>query len=165
MIQGFKIRMVPKARQVRLTPKIRKVLEACCWAPSTARRVVKRARMVLLAAAGRSTRSGERSRLFASVRWSSRRMTTRTEGGLSTLIPSSQASVTLLLGPALMRHLLSSANSRPRRALLTRHLGQPFGGNHPYIPRCRCFFLPPYDCAEHVRSQAGECACRECISP
>jgi transposase len=49
--------MIPKAREVRLTPKMRKVLEARCRAPSTAQRDVKRARIVLLAAEGRSTRS------------------------------------------------------------------------------------------------------------
>ena len=49
--------MLPKAREVRLKPKDRKVLEARCRAPTTAQRDVKRARMVLLAAAGRSTRS------------------------------------------------------------------------------------------------------------
>src|ERR1700730_3316531 len=50
-------RKIPKAREVRLTPKIRKVLEARCRAPSTGQRDVKRARIVLLAAEGRSTRS------------------------------------------------------------------------------------------------------------
>ena len=49
--------MVPEAREVRLKPKIRKVLEARCRAPSTPQRDVKRARIVLLAAEGRSTRS------------------------------------------------------------------------------------------------------------
>ena len=49
--------MVPKAREVRLKPKIRKVLEALCRAPTTAQREVKRARIVLLAAQDRSTRS------------------------------------------------------------------------------------------------------------
>jgi transposase len=49
--------MVPKAREVRVKPKIRKVLEARCRAPSTPQRDVKRARIVLLAAEGRSTRS------------------------------------------------------------------------------------------------------------
>jgi hypothetical protein len=49
--------MIPKAREVRLTPKLRKVLEARCRAPSTPQRDVKRARIVLLAVAGRSTRS------------------------------------------------------------------------------------------------------------
>jgi len=49
--------MIPKAREVRLKPKIRKVLEARCRAPTTAQRDVKRARIVLLAAEGRSTRS------------------------------------------------------------------------------------------------------------
>ena len=35
--------MIPKAREVRLKPKVRKVLEARCRAPSTAQRDVKRA--------------------------------------------------------------------------------------------------------------------------
>src|SRR6187397_3594244 len=49
--------MIPKAREVRLKPKVRKVLEARCRAPTTAQRDVKRARIVLLAAEGSSTRS------------------------------------------------------------------------------------------------------------
>ena len=49
--------MIPKAREVRLTSKVRKVLEARCRAPSTPQGDVKRARIVLLAAEGRSTRS------------------------------------------------------------------------------------------------------------
>src|SRR6516165_8766589 len=49
--------MIPKAREVRLKPKVRKVLEARCRAPTTAQRDVKRARTVLLAAGGHSTRS------------------------------------------------------------------------------------------------------------
>jgi transposase len=49
--------MIPKAREVRLAPKIRKVLEARCRAPSTAQGHAKRAQIVLLAAEGRSTRS------------------------------------------------------------------------------------------------------------
>ncbi len=49
--------MILEAREVRLTAKIRKVLEARCRAPSTPQRDVRRARIVLLAAQGRSTRS------------------------------------------------------------------------------------------------------------
>ena len=45
--------LIPKAREVRLKPKIRKVLEARCRAPTTAQRDVKRACIVLLAAEGR----------------------------------------------------------------------------------------------------------------
>jgi hypothetical protein len=48
--------MIPEAREVRLKPKMRKVLEARCQAPSTPQRDVKRARIALLAAEGRSTR-------------------------------------------------------------------------------------------------------------
>src|SRR3974377_47009 len=49
--------MIPEAREVRLRPKVRKGLEARCRAPSTPQGDVKRARIVLLAAEGRSTRS------------------------------------------------------------------------------------------------------------
>jgi len=49
--------MIPEAREVRLSRKDRKVLEACCRSPVTLQRDLKRARIVLLAADGRSTRS------------------------------------------------------------------------------------------------------------
>src|SRR6202023_2452965 len=49
--------MIPEAREVRLRPKMRKVLEARCRAPTTAQRDAQRARIVLLAAESRSTRS------------------------------------------------------------------------------------------------------------
>src|SRR5271169_7181797 len=49
--------MIPEAREVRLRRKDRKVLEARCRSPVTLQRDLKRARIVLLAAAGRSTRS------------------------------------------------------------------------------------------------------------
>src|ERR1700726_2257128 len=49
--------MIPEAREVHLSRKDRKVLEACCRSAVTLQRDLKRARIVLLAAAGRSTRS------------------------------------------------------------------------------------------------------------
>src|ERR1700722_10588311 len=49
--------MMPEAREVHLSRKDRKVLEACCRSPRTLQRDLKRARIVLLAAAGRSTRA------------------------------------------------------------------------------------------------------------
>src|SRR5229473_5179724 len=49
--------MILEAREVHLSRKDRKVLEACCRSPMTIQRDLKRARIVLLAAAGRSTRS------------------------------------------------------------------------------------------------------------
>src|SRR6202023_1080614 len=49
--------MIPEAREVHLSRKDRKVLEACCRSPVTLQRDLKRARIVLLAAAGRGTRS------------------------------------------------------------------------------------------------------------
>src|SRR5207244_11043367 len=82
--------MIPKAREVRLKPKVRKVLEARCRAPTTAQRDVKRARIVLLAAAGRSTRSiarevGVRPRIVSN--WRRR------------LHPAAAASLSDLFGP------------------------------------------------------------------
>jgi transposase len=49
--------MIPKAAEVRLLPEDRAVLEARVRAPTTEQRDVTRARIVLLAAEGRSTRS------------------------------------------------------------------------------------------------------------
>ena len=49
--------MIPEAAEVRLTPADRAVLEARVRAPTTEQRDVFRARIVLLAAEGRSTRS------------------------------------------------------------------------------------------------------------
>src|SRR5258705_5958709 len=49
--------MIPEAREVHLSRKDSKVLEACCGSPVTLQRDLKGARIVLLAAAGRSTRS------------------------------------------------------------------------------------------------------------
>jgi transposase len=49
--------MIPKAAEVRLSPEDRAVLEARVRAPTTEQRDVFRARIVLLAAEGRSTRS------------------------------------------------------------------------------------------------------------
>jgi len=49
--------MILKAREVRLTPEDRAVLEARCRATTTEQRDVRRARIVLLAAEGATTRS------------------------------------------------------------------------------------------------------------
>ena len=49
--------MIPDAREVRISRKDRETLEARCRSARTLQRDLKRARIVLLAAAGRSTRS------------------------------------------------------------------------------------------------------------
>jgi transposase len=49
--------MIPKATEVRLMPEDRVVLEARVRAPTTEQRDIFRARIILLAAEGRSTRS------------------------------------------------------------------------------------------------------------
>src|SRR6266545_2813778 len=66
--------MIPEAREVHLSRKDRKVLEACCRSPVTLQRDLKRAQIVLLAAAGRSTRSiakevGVQPRIVSKWRW------------------------------------------------------------------------------------------------
>jgi Homeodomain-like domain len=87
--------MIPEAREVRLKPKIRKVLEARCRAPTTAQRDVKRARIVLLAAEGRSTRSiaeevgvqpriGERGAAVAAAGAEQERLLVRRNAGMAT---------------------------------------------------------------------------------
>ena len=48
---------IPEAREVYLSRKDRKVLAGSCRSPVTLQRDLKRARIVLLAATGRSTRS------------------------------------------------------------------------------------------------------------
>jgi transposase len=53
--------MLLKAREVRLTPADRMVLEARCRASTTPQRDVRRARIVLLASDGASTRSISRT--------------------------------------------------------------------------------------------------------
>src|SRR5262249_30516753 len=53
----FNIGMIPKAAEVRLTPEDRAVLEARVRAATSEQRDVTRARIILLAAEGRSTRS------------------------------------------------------------------------------------------------------------
>src|SRR5579871_2408377 len=49
--------MIPEAGEVHLSKKDRQMLEQRCRSPATLQRDLKRARIVLLAAAGRSTRS------------------------------------------------------------------------------------------------------------
>ena len=49
--------MIPKARKVRLKPKERMALEVRCRTPTIPQRDARRARIVLLAAAGHSSRS------------------------------------------------------------------------------------------------------------
>jgi hypothetical protein len=56
--------MIPEAREVHLSKKYRKMLEACCHSPVTLQRDLKRAPIVLLAAAGRSTRSIAKEAIF-----------------------------------------------------------------------------------------------------
>src|SRR5205085_12216315 len=53
--------MIPKAAEVRLSPEDRAVLEARARAPTTEQRDAFRARIILLAAEGRSTRSRART--------------------------------------------------------------------------------------------------------
>jgi transposase len=79
--------MIPEAREVRLKPKIRRVLEARVRATRTSQQDARRARIVLLAAQGRSTRSiagevGVQSRIVSHWR---RRFAEHGLGGLKDL--------------------------------------------------------------------------------
>jgi len=104
--------MIPKAREVRLKPKDRKVLEARCRAPTTAQRDVKRARMVLLAAAGRSTRSiaadvGVQPRIVSKWR---RRFAER---GLAGLKDEPRATKKPIYGQAVNKRILALLDKPP----------------------------------------------------
>jgi transposase len=104
--------MIPEAREVRLKPKIRKVLEARCRAPSTAQRDVRRARIVLLAAEGRSTRSiakevGVQPRIVSHWR---RRFA---DHGLAGLEDRSRASKKPIYGQATNRRILALLDKPP----------------------------------------------------
>jgi len=104
--------MIPKAREVRLKPKERKVLAARCRAPTTAQRDVKRARIVLLAAAGRSTRSiaadvGVQPRIVSKWR---RRFAER---GLAGLKDEPRATKTPIYGKATNKRILALLDKPP----------------------------------------------------
>jgi transposase len=98
--------MIPKAREVRLKPKMRKVLEARCRAPSTPQGEVKRARIVLLAAEGRSTRSiaeevGVQPRIVS--KWRHR----FADHGLAGLNDLPRAAKPAIYGPATNKRILA----------------------------------------------------------
>src|SRR5712692_3475552 len=104
--------MIPKAREVRLKPKIRKVLEARCRAPTTPQRDVKRARIVLLAAEGRSTRSiaeevGVQPRIVSNWR---RRFADQGLGGLK---DRPRAGKKPIYGKATNKRILALLNKAP----------------------------------------------------
>jgi transposase len=104
--------MIRQAREVRLKPKVRKVLEAWCRAPSTAQSHAKRARIVLLAAEGRSTRSiakevGVQPRIVSNWR---RRFA---DYGLSGLEDRSRASKKPIYGAVTNKRILALLDKRP----------------------------------------------------
>src|SRR6266540_3868531 len=104
--------MIPKAREVRLKPKVRKVLEARCRAPSTAQREVKRARIVLLAADGLSTRSiakevGVQPRIVS--KWRHR----FADHGLAGLNDRPRAAKQPIYGPATNKRILALLDKPP----------------------------------------------------
>src|SRR5215471_11061055 len=104
--------MIPEAREVRLTPKVRKVLEARCRAPSTPQGEVKRARIVLLAADGRSTRSiakevGVQPRIVS--KWRHR----FADHGLGGLNDRPRAAKQPIYGPATNKRILALLDKPP----------------------------------------------------
>src|SRR6187402_122741 len=108
--------MIPAAREVRLKPKMRKVLDARCRAPTTVQRDVKRARIVLLAAEGRSTRSiaeevGVQPRIVSNWR---RRFADHGLGGLKDY---PRAGKKPIYGKATNKRILALWGSRRLRAM------------------------------------------------
>ena len=104
--------MIPEAREVRLRPKIRKVLEARCRAPSTPQSDVKRAQIVLLAGEGRSTRSiakevGVQPRIVS--KWRHR----FADHGLAGLNDRPRASKKPIYNQATNRRILALLDKRP----------------------------------------------------
>src|SRR6266540_6717170 len=104
--------MIPKAREVRLKPKDRKVLEACCRSPVTLQREVKRARIVLLAADGLSTRSiakevGVQPRIVS--KWRHR----FADHGLAGLNDRPRAAKQPIYGPATNKRILALLDKPP----------------------------------------------------
>ena len=111
--------MILKAAEVRLKPKVREVLEARLRSAMTAQRDVRRARIVLLAAEGRSTRSiaaevGVQPRIVS--RWP-RRFPMHGLGGLQDLPRGKSPPI---YGPA--------TNKRIRRCWISRRLQAMRGG-------------------------------------
>ena len=104
--------MIPEAREVRLAPKMRKVLEARCRTPGTPQGYVKRAQIVLLAAEGRSTRSiakevGVQPRIVS--KWRHR----FADHGLAGLHDRPRASKEPIYGQATNRRILALLDQRP----------------------------------------------------
>jgi transposase len=104
--------MVPEAREVRLRPKVRKVLEARCRAASTPQGEAKRARIVLLAADGLSTRSiakqvGVQPRIVS--KWRHR----FADHGLAGLTDRPRASKAPIYGPATNKRILTLLDKPP----------------------------------------------------
>ncbi len=104
--------MIPEAREVRLKPKVRKVLEARCRAPTTPQGEVKRARIVLLAADGRSTRAiakevGVQPRIVS--KWRHR----FADHGLAGLKDQPRAAKPPIYGPATNKRILALLDKSP----------------------------------------------------
>src|SRR5215510_2175368 len=108
--------MIPEAREVRLRPKVREVLEARCRAPSTPQGEVKRARIVLLAGEGFSTRSiakevGVQPRIVS--KWRHR----FADHGLAGLNDRPRAAKPPIYGPATNKRILALLDKQPPRAM------------------------------------------------
>src|SRR6202795_286464 len=104
--------MIPEAREVHLSRKDCKVLEACCRSPVTLQRDLKRARIVLLAADGRSTRSiakevGVQPRIVS--KWRHR----FADHGLAGLTDRPRAAKQPIYGPATNKRILALLDKSP----------------------------------------------------
>jgi transposase len=106
--------MIREVREVRLTAKVRKVLEARCRAASTPQGEVKRARIVLFAADGRSTRSiakevGVQPRIVSKWRHQF------ADHGLARLTDPPRPAKQAIYGPATNKRILALLDKPPPR--------------------------------------------------
>src|ERR1043166_64743 len=128
--------MIPEAREVRLKPKVRKVLEARCRAPSTPQGEVRRARIVLLAADGRSTRSiakevGVQPRIVS--KWRHR----FADHGFAGLNERPRAAKQPIYGQATNKRILALLD-KPPPAGYARWTGPLLAAAYPTAPECAC---------------------------
>src|SRR5271154_2548668 len=121
--------MIPEAREVCLSRRDRKVLEARCRSPVTLQRDLKRARIVLLAAAGCSTRSiakevGVQPRIVSL--WRHRYADRGLEGLQSKPLPGKQPIYTKATGKRILKLLDKSPPSGYARWTGPLQAGQRF---------------------------------------
>src|SRR5262245_6268168 len=110
--------MIPEAREVRLRPKVREVLEAGCRAPSTPQGEVRRAGIgrpalvLMLAGEGFSTRSSAKE-VAVQPRIVSKWLHRFADHGLAGLNDRPRAAKPPIYGPATNKRILALLDKQP----------------------------------------------------